>query len=379
MKTKSGISLMILAIGIMVMVTLTGIIVVQIDNAIFQTTKTKFVTEISSIEDRIEENYLLAGVLPVVPGTGYTADEIIAKHTDVTYKNLLRNEIVANGDINNTFLVVDIEKLGADITPRAQDEDTNIYVVATNTLNVYYLQGEEIEDEIRFSLVFLVDENEIENKEKHPATQVSLPNGLNIAKNKNVWTNDIQLTVKSDLQPDETLQYSISNKGAKQVEQDKIININLNTMTTEEIAAFKTNKYVTINKLLNGQIIDTKQVILDNLDITKPSLGSIKMIDTSSSEYNIVKIESTDDGGSGIKCIYYDYSTVLLKSVITLYYTDRNAVGVKELIGVGKITNDGMITLDKHIRSIVAIAVDNAGNASNVKTYTIADKYLISK
>ena len=94
---------------------------------------------------------------------------------------------------------------------------------------------------------------------------------------------------------------------------------------------------------------------------------------------NTIKINVTDQGESDIKCIYYDYNTVMLNDKEVKYYIDRSEVNAKDLVGFGKCTKDGSISLDKNIKSIVAIAVDNAGNVSEIITYIIEDEYLVSK
>lgn len=380
MKTKQGISLMVLVITIVVSIIIAGLVIVQTENVIFEAEKDQFVTEISTIKDKVKEYYLLTGALPVKPNVSYTGEELKEKIIDDTYKYLLENEIEQNKDINNTFLVVDLNMLQVQTDERGIiKDDTDIYIVATNTLNVYYLKGFEYDDTVRFSTVYLAPQNEVAAEIEQEVPPTELNNDLDVVKNTTVWTNEIILTIKNNLKNQETLQYSIGGADLKIVDGTGKIVINSSSMTEAEITAFTNNKYVVINRLINGSVTETKQIDISNLDIITPSLGEMEIIDTTNENYNIIKINSADEGGSGIKCIYYDYNTMLVDDMATLYYSNSGEFTAKALIGFGKITNDGTMKLEKHIKSIVAIAVDNAGNVSDINTYTIEDKYLVSK
>ena len=82
---------------------------------------------------------------------------------------------------------------------------------------------------------------------------------------------------------------------------------------------------------------------------------------------------------SGIKALYYDYETIYENGESKAYYTNRSEVTASDLMSFGKIANIGVIKLSKNIKSIVVVAVDNAGNTSEIITYTIDDEYLISE
>ena len=180
------------------------------------------------------------------------------------------------------------------------------------------------------------------------------------------------------MQPNEKLQYSIGSAATKDVTSNKII-ISSNTMTDLEKNSFNTNKQVMINKLLNDSVIETMNVDISNLDIVKPSLGSMSMTDTSNAGYNIVTISSSDQGLSGIKHLYYEYNNEVVNNITVPYYTNASKATNEYLINFGKISNNGVIKLDKSIKSIYVVAVDNAGNTSDIVLYTIQDEYIVSK
>jgi len=281
--------------------------------------------------------------------------------------------------MNNTFLIVDLETLKVETNERGKSEETtDVFVVATNTLNVYYLNGVEVENIIRFSTVTLIADNDVEGDIEQTNTPVSLDNNLVVTKNTNVWTNELKITISNTLQSGETLQYSIGNAETKAL-SGNVIEITSTKMTDSERNQLATNKYVTIKKIVNGSIEQTKQLPIDNLDVLSPTMGNLEMIDTSNEDYNVVKINSADEGESGIKCLYYDYLGKLGDNTVLPYYSARSVPTLKDLMRFGKITNDGTIILDKNIKTIIVTAVDNAGNASNITTYTIDDIYLISK
>lgn len=380
MKTKKGISLVTLAITIIVTVIFAGIIIASTDNVLTEAERDNFVIELSTIEDKVKEYHLLMGVLPVKLGTTYTANEIKAKLAVSSQQALLANEITVNNDTNNTFMVIDIDLLGIQTDERGTtQQDTDVFIVASNTLNVYYLKGFEYEDVVRFSQVTLVSQNDIETDTEYVDSEVELDTQLSLVKNINVWTNEISITIKNNLQENETLQYSVSGAVEKAVPNNNIIILNSANLTDTEKAALATNKLVTVNRLVNDSVTETKTIAIDNLDLTSPVLGTMEMTNTSSEQYNLVKLNSSDEGGSEIKCLYYDYATMLVNSIETSYYTNRSDVSANELMSFGKITNDGTIKLDKNIKSIVAVAVDNAGNASSITTYTLEDTYLKSE
>ena len=380
MKTKSGVALVTLVITIIVMMILLGITILEIENVIDEVRKDEFVVELTTIKDKVKEYYILMGSLPVKAGVEYTTDELKGLVADATYQELLANEINSNKDNNNKFLVVDLDLLQIRTNDRGFSKDeTDIYVVATNTLNIYYLKGEEIAGTIIFSTVTLVEDNVVQDNNEHSNTQVQLSAKLNLVKSTNIWTNEISITVTNSIKSNETLKYSIGAASEKTVPASKVVLINSANMTDDEKTAFATTKKITIKRLQDGTIVETKQIGIENLDITNPQAGALTYTDTSNTGYNIVTINCSDQGGSGVKAIYYDYNTVLVSDVQKPYYTDRSAVTENNLVSFGKITNNGKIQLPKNVKSIVAIVLDNAGNSSEITTYTIEDAYLTSQ
>lgn len=380
MKAKKGVSLVALVITIIVMVMIAGLVIMQIDNSLTETLKNDFAMDLTTIKDKCKEYYILTGALPVQEGEQYTANQIKDKHTNVNAKELILNEITENKDLDNMFYVVDLNLLQLETSSRGKQAETNdVFVIASKSLNVYYLKGEDIDGVLNFSLLNLVSQSIIENNSEQPEEQVELNNELEVIKSTNAWSNEISLVVKYDLKEGESLQYAIGGVGFKKVADNKTIVINANSMTSAEKTAFDAQKIVTVRRVKTGIAAKTKDVAIDNLDITEPTFLSMTITDSSSKDYNIIKIESSDNSGSGVKALYYDYSTILDEGKEKTYYTDRSNISSQDVIGFGKATKDGTIKLDKNIKSIVAVAVDNAGNVSSLTTFVLDNTYIISK
>ncbi len=374
MKTKRGISLIAVTISIVVLAIITGLVITQTNNVIAEAEKSEFVVELSTIQDKIEERYLLTGLLPVRPNIVYTANELKSKIEDNNERALLDSEIIANNDENNSFLVVDLESMEIETAERGKtNQETDIFVVATNSLNVYYLKGAEINDIVSFSLVMLVERNTVQSNLQKEQEKVKLNNDLVLEKSTNTWTNELKIIVKNKLASNEVIKYVVGYSEEQNNVENNTITLNSVSMTETEKTEFKVNKSLLIRRLLNGNVIQIKEVMIDNLDIETPLLNEMEIVDDGHEKHNIVKISSTDMGGSSIKCIYYDYVSIVRDDIIEPYYTDRNEVTKKDLAAFGKISKDGTITLDKNIKSIIAMAIDNAGNMSEIKAYTIGE------
>lgn len=380
MKTKRGISLVVLIITIIVMTIIVGITIVQVGGGLNITYKSEFVYELSVIKDRIKEYYMLVGRLPVKEAEEYTADEIIARVENAQKQDLLANEIQINKDQSNKFFIIDLSLIDTTESKRGiSQQDNDIYLVASNTLNVYYLEGVKLDDIYRFSLAMLVDKNETADNDEQESTNTTLNNEIQLLKNKETWTNEITITVSAHVLEGQILYYSFDGINNHVVPSKMDITINSNNMTDSEKETFNANKKLTVSKMENDVVLETKDMYIYNLDITAPTLGAMEMVDTSNEEYNIIRINSIDKGGSDINCLYYDYDIRLENNTLQPYYAERSSVNANYLLSFGKISLDGNIYLNKDIKSISVLAVDNATNVSEIKTYTIDDSYLVSQ
>ena len=379
METKRGVSLVVLVIAIIILIVITGATIIQISNGLYMANKNDFVTELNTIENKIKEHYILIGSLPIISGETYTANEVKDKLTDISSQELLEQEIQANKDINNTFCKVDLDKIEVITEKRGKtNSDTDVFLVATNTLNVYYLAGAEIEGVIRFSVVDLVDENNIELEQENDITNVDLNTQLALEKSTNTWTNELVITVKNVLKQNEELQYSIAGAEYKNIDGNEIV-INANNMTDNEKSLFLDDKNITVSRMVNSIVEETKSISIDNLDILAPIVSGYGVVDSANAEYNIVEVDSYDEGQSGVKYLYYEYQNKLIDGDVAPYYNNLSKMTKEKLLGFGKVTNNGVIKLEKNVKSFFVMAVDNAGNMSNIKTYILEDQYVISE
>ena len=372
MEVKKGVSLVVLVITIVIMGILTGITIIGIENIIEEAQKDDFITEIAVLRDKVKEYYILMGKLPVKIGNEYTASELSELLTEQSYKTALLQEIAKNKDDNNKFLVIDLSLMDIKTSKRGITEKvTDVFCVATNTLNVYYVAGVIIEDSVRFSLSNLVETNDVENTPQGLVPEVELDNSLKLIKNTEIWTNEIQIQVKCDVETNQSLQYSIGGQAPKVVPNNNVIVINSNNMTPEEQGALAESKQINVSKLENEDIIESKIIDLVDLDISAPQAPTIEILDTDNTENISLKISSTDIGGSGIKAIYYDYVDKIVDGVVQSYYYDRSQVTAQDLLEFGKKTTNGIVNIPKEISKIVCMSVDNAGNISEIIYHSI--------
>lgn len=379
MKVKRGISLVVLIITIIIMVLLAGLAITGTSNVISRAQKNDFAVELSTITDKIKEYYLTFGNLPV-KNAKLTFQEIVAKQTNDVYKEKLNEEVALNNDLVNEFYIVDLTVLNVDDIERGMAlDDTDVFLVSSANLNLYYLKGVELEEEIYFSMAKLTNSSKINQEISENITQVALKDDLIVTKNINTWTNEIKIHINNMLNEGETIRYSIAGQQPKTVENSKDIIINKETLTDAQKTALTNNKTAVVEVVRNGSVIKTTEINIGNLDVLNPTLGTMDMVNTTNASCNTIKINFSDEGGSEIKAIYYDYNKILKDGVEKDYYLDKNLGSRASLLKVGKISTDGKIKLEKHIKSILVVATDNAGNISNVVTYNIENQYLVSK
>ena len=317
--------------------------------------------------------------MPVKLGVQYNISELQSMLIDLGHKETLTNEINLNGDESAKFYVVDLNLLKIETVQRGNEVDnTDVFVIASNTLNVYYLKGIEVDGVMYFSVVNLITDNSVQKQElEDNESQVTLNEQITLTKNTNVWTNELVINIEVNKTSDEIISYVFANTIKTELSGSAKRTLNVENLTSQEIAAFESNKTIVVNREKDNQIVEQKTLDISNL--VEPTLGKMEITNTTDSSYNTIKIISSDIGGSGVKAIYFDYYDMLDGEIIKKYYTDRTDVTSAELLEFGKITKNGIAKLPKNIKSIVAIVVDNAGNMSDIVEYTIDDSYLLSQ
>lgn len=130
---KKGVTLSIVLIAIVVMITIITTASVVGSSAISTANFEDFKSNVSRMADAVNEYYIKNKELPVT-------NEIVAADS-VT--NELRQLLTTRGDINSKLYVVDINKISDPTIENGTGNINNkdVYIVAENSLNVYYLKG----------------------------------------------------------------------------------------------------------------------------------------------------------------------------------------------------------------------------------------------
>ena len=130
---KKGVTLSIVLIAIVVMITIITTASVVGSSAINTANFEDFKSNVSRMADAVNEYYIKNKELPVT-------NEIVA--TD-SVTNELRQLLTTRGDINSKLYVLDINKISDPTIENGTGNINNkdIYIVAENSLNVYYLKG----------------------------------------------------------------------------------------------------------------------------------------------------------------------------------------------------------------------------------------------
>lgn len=368
---KQGISLVILVITIIVMIIIATVSIVGINNLLIDANKQNFADELKGLEDVIEEYYLAYGSLPV-KGLSMTCDETIEKLKE--NKELLREEITKNGDINNSFYTVDLTKLEIQTPERGTTTDElDIFIVATNTLRVYYLKGEKIGNNIYFSNTDFIKNKKIVDEEVSTQIQdVNLKNNIKLSKSKNTWTNSLIINIDCKLNESEELYYKIDDGQQKLVQKNQII------LSKANVASTSKSSKITVTREKSDNVLETKEISISNLDVNPPVVQKVEL-DYSNSEYNVIKFDVNDDI-SGLKAVIFDYVTVLnSNNKISNYYSALIDITKEYLLTKGKTVYSDSISIDKNIKTLKYMIKDNAGNTTDVYEYTIDDKYLVGR
>lgn len=141
---KNGITISILVVTVVLMFTLattaTAIGVSTIQTASYE----EFLSKVTRVANDVNEYVLANKTLP-------TTSEVVAKEG---LSSGLKAEINKNGDVANMLYVIDMSKLRTESVNigKGTVEDMDVFVVAENTNNVYYLKGIEYKNSRYYGL-----------------------------------------------------------------------------------------------------------------------------------------------------------------------------------------------------------------------------------
>ena len=162
MNKKRGVTILVLVITIIVLAILAGASIKGVSNVLDKANKQNFVTELKTLQDKTKEYYITFGELPVDKTKSYTVQQLFDLYTDEIELKSIKNEVNKNSDNEAVFYKLDLNELEVETEKRGKSATSkDIFVVSSYNYNVYYLQGEVIEDKVHFSLVNLIEKNKV--------------------------------------------------------------------------------------------------------------------------------------------------------------------------------------------------------------------------
>ena len=293
--------------------------------------------------------------------------------------SVLSEEISANGDDDNLFYVIDLEKLPIDSINSGKKEygDNDIYVVSSENHNVYYVQGEKIAGQYYFSLSQrLTGNSKVDSNNTADSSTISIVNStssIKLSKSTNNWTNDLTINVSADLGTGETLTASVAGVSIGSV--GSTINLDevlaSNSSASDAFYAEASTKTVTVQKIKDGNVVAEATISASNLDTLNGTISSVTATHTNSGNYIISNISGyTDVGGSDVKELRVVYTK---KSDDSAYYDNLpETITSQYVYNSGKTASPGIIKLPSDVKEYVIVFVDNAGNISEPKIIQIA-------
>lgn len=142
---KKGVSLLIVIIAVSIMLILISTASVIGRRAIISANFEEFNSVLQRVSDEVNQYYIEYGELPV------KIENISAQSYPEFYSYLSKK----TGDTGSKFYIVDMDKLN-DMTiekGRGQTASKDVFVVAEDSLNVYYLAGFSYNKETYFGLI----------------------------------------------------------------------------------------------------------------------------------------------------------------------------------------------------------------------------------
>ena len=134
-RMKRGITVSTLSIAIVIMLILVSVSTVAGIRAIKTASYEEFTSKMLRLSDDVNIYVKKNGTLPV-------KNEIVSQ---AGMNTVLKELIANNGDTNNTLYVLDLNKLTTESINMGEGntENLDVFLVAENTNNVYYLKGFE--------------------------------------------------------------------------------------------------------------------------------------------------------------------------------------------------------------------------------------------
>ena len=386
MKNKKGISLVVLTITIIVIVILASTVIFYLNDTMVSSQISAFALDLKNVEDLVYDYYLNNNELPIDDTvTSYDKDTLISLITDG--KNELSTEIADNKDDDETFYIVDLTKLSVESTSKGlqvNDDIADSYIVTKDSMNIYYLKGEKIRDKYYFSLSDeIVKKSELDIDKTIDNSSIYIPyttSTIDFEKSTKDWTNTLTVEIKTEVGSGETLTYTLAGVDITSSVTTNIVNVSQIVSSNEEIKnAFyssNSNKILKVQKNKDGAVVASANVDVSNLDILSGNVVNQSNVKhTKYDNYILSNVSGYIDlGGSNLKEIRVLYTAKLDESGKSVaYYENLPQTITKEYIySVGKRNEGLLIKLPVDVTGYSLVFVDNAGNISDINTYTVS-------
>ena len=357
---KSGISLIVLIITMIVMSILAFTIIISLNDSTAGAKETGFAAELKEIMDAAQVYYLQHGELPVIAGTSYTQSNLLSISMD---SQELQNEFDINNDESSHYYKIDLGKITKSGSLYGSDKKTNdFYVISEDGNFVYYPLGVNIKGNKYFSLTNkLLQISDVGGTENvvGDVTSVTASEKITVLKSSEEWSNNLNLKVNTPLASGEKLYYIIGSVKT-QITATLPYTLTLSNSTIASNTTLATeiskNEPVVFQKENSaGKVIAKTVIDIDNLDIYSPTIGT--PVARKYSDYTSVEFSKASDDKSGIVASYY--------------FTDSADYTASQFLANGNKGGAYSIKLDADAAYVQFVLVDKAGNVSDVKEFDI--------
>lgn len=388
MIKKQGITMVVLVATVVIAVIIMSASVLAIKNSTKNATLSTFREELVNISQAVENYYLLNKAMPTYDqnSNSYSVDEI---ENLTLSKQAFNEEINLNNEEENTsFYKVDLSKINVNKTVRGNkknNDESDIYIVAYPSFNVYYLKGLNVDNVYYFSYIkFSESINKIEQS-KNVVAEIT-QGDLKVKKNVKVWTNKLGIEITTFIEEGNSLRIKYLNNSEEVVSNivnftsdkigktnvikiDDLIDVGFTSAQSEAFKKLSQNKKkITIEKLESQNFIAQVEVDVSNYETTLPSYSVSDSI-TSTTDYNLISVD-VEDSISGVDKFKYEYYKKVTFDGEMQYFTDANTYSRDNLMLNGKEAKiiNGVVTVKvpKDIVAIKCVISDKAGNATNV-------------
>lgn len=425
MNNKKGVSFVILAFTIVLLITLLSVTIVGISNAIENSRKSAFASDLMSLEDAINTYYIQNGGLPILSEDGkfveYTYSNgtftdnsdntnVIALTNGTDIETELRQNVDLSTEVTDTvYYKLDLAKINVERIKRGNGTTSDdIYMIASPSQNLYYIKGLTIDDEIYYSLINLGDVVNVSstNTEATDSTEIiQTAAGMNIKREKKVWTNTVDVTIDAYLESGESL-YAIIPQSGTSVEKQfttttgqNVITVknlkNSLNLTDEQVENFnniqQSVKYIIIEKRTSSAKVGSIKVNLSNYETEVPSFPlksdnvTYDFSIVSNPEKNVVSFQPVENISGIDQVKYLEYTKFDEEGNIKNIYKDSNGANITSftpeyMLQNGKsaiVSNTGYseIKLSKDVESIYITVFDKAGNSVSMLKNVQPDIY----